>query len=301
MALLEQIIDGASGEASISSLLRQLRVLASRTGGATLDAWVSSELNGYGPDEPLPPYRGPFRLAAFGHFLGSFGAQMKDAQIPPSTFPEELRSVSFDQFLRNGIAEIEEMSKSPITVLGWPADFVQLYNEGLASGLIQPFLRRDFVCVQVKTPLPSHILIGILDAVRSRALDIALHLEREAPAAGQLSASTEERARAITIINNHITGPANVAIGSPGSTLTVTPPARGDTDALIAYLMASGFGPERLRPLEEAIEEDQVNGSANTGRWERVRGWFGSAITDVGTGTASSVLSTAATTFLGGL
>ncbi len=299
VTLLEDIITGACGETSISSLLRQLRVLASRTGGAPLDVWVSSELNGYGPDDAVPAYRGPFRLAALGHFLGRFGAEMRNVPIPPSTFPEGMRRSAFDVELRNPIAELEEMAKSPASTVGWPADMVQFYNSLVAQGVIQRFLRDDFVLAQVQQPLPAHMVVGVLDAVRTRALDVALELEREAPSAGEPAASAEVRERASTIINNYFNAPSNIAIQSPGSQLTVPPPAAGDVDGLIAFLSAAGLSPLQLRGLSDAVAEDGANGSASTGRWERVRAWFGAAMTDVGTGAAGSALAAAAAGFLG--
>lgn len=116
VTFLEDIVSGASGETANSSLLRQLRVLASRTGGAPLDLWVSAEFNGYGPDDAVPADRGPFRPAAFGHFVGSFGAQRlrRCAQKP--------------------IAEFKEMAKSTASTLGWPADMVQVYNPPQRAG-----------------------------------------------------------------------------------------------------------------------------------------------------------------------
>lgn len=301
VTLLEGIISGASGEASIPSLLRQLRVLASRTGGAPLDLWVSAELNGYGLDDALPAYRGPFRPIAFGHFLSNFGDQLKNMEIPPSTFPEEMRGLAFDIELRHPVAELEAMTRSEVSTMGWPAEKVHLYNHAVAVGVVQRCVRSDFVLTQVRTPMPAHQIVGVLDAVRTRALDLALQLEREAPSAGQPAASPEERQVAGTVINNFFNGPANVAIQSPHSHLEVTPPAPGDVASLIAFLSASGLKPEQLAALMGAVEEDAANGSDKTGRWERVRAWFAAAMTDVGTGAAGGALGTAAATFLGSL
>lgn len=109
------------------------------------------------------------------------------------------------------------------------------------------------------------------------------------------------RQGASTIITNYFNAPSNIANHSPGAQLTVQPPAVGDVNGLITYLSAVGLSPLQLAALREAIAEDNANGSASMGRWERVRAWFGPAMTDVGTGAVGSAVATAASAFLGGL
>lgn len=88
---LAAIIDGATGEAvSTVSLLRMLKVVASRLRTAPLEDWVDRELSGYGHEDDLPAYRGPFPATAMGVFVGPFQSRMTIA-IPPIAFPEGMR------------------------------------------------------------------------------------------------------------------------------------------------------------------------------------------------------------------
>ncbi|MBM4608340.1 hypothetical protein GS416_08660 [Rhodococcus hoagii] len=59
MSQLTKLIDAASGEESIATVVRKLYVLARRAGAADLEAWAVKELNGYEASDPLPTYRGP--------------------------------------------------------------------------------------------------------------------------------------------------------------------------------------------------------------------------------------------------
>ncbi len=83
MTKLADIIDSATGEAvSTPSLLRMLKVVASRLGTAPLEDWVDRELSGYGEKDDLPAYRGPFPATAMGIFVGPFQSRVTVA-IPP--------------------------------------------------------------------------------------------------------------------------------------------------------------------------------------------------------------------------
>lgn len=301
MSLLAQIIDGAAGSEPVASLLRKLQVVASRTGGDPLAEWVGHELSGYGAGTALPGYRGPFNIPALGHFMGLAGSELTGVPIPASTMKEELReSPLFQVSLPHPIAEIEAMSQDTL-VFGWDADMVRYYNAGLQNGTVAPVVQPTFMLAEVKLHVPGHVLVQLLDAVRTRVLELALALERVAPNAGQVDASAEDRSEAAEVINNYFLAPSNVAIGSPGASQNLVLPGRGDTDGLLEYMTGIGLDAAELASLRKAIAADEDSGSASSGRWERVRAWFTGAITDVGTGTAAGALASAATSFLGSL
>jgi hypothetical protein len=83
MTLLDDVIAGATGDTRIASLLRQVKILASRTGADPLEDWIAHELDGYPEDAELPSYQGPFLVPVLGHFIGPFQRQMRKST--PST------------------------------------------------------------------------------------------------------------------------------------------------------------------------------------------------------------------------
>ena len=113
MTLLDEVIQGASGTTPVAVLLRQVKVLSARTQTAELAAWVNHELNGYRADVDVPNYRGPFTILPLGHFVGPYGTEAKNVQIPPSTFPANLRDGSlFNVIFDQSIVQLEEWANS---------------------------------------------------------------------------------------------------------------------------------------------------------------------------------------------
>lgn len=217
MTLLTEIIDGASGESvGVPTLLRKLKILGARTDTARLGEWVGHELDGYPDVSELPSYRGPFPTPVLGHFMGTFGSEMRNIPIPPSTLPEEIREGPlFAVRIPNSVAQIEEIASKPDAQFAWPADAVRYYNAGLASGRIDRVLSEDMLLAQAFRSMPRQIFVGVLDAVRTRGLDLALELERVAPQADEPGASPEDSGHARQTLNtyNFFGSTSNVAIG----------------------------------------------------------------------------------------
>ena len=105
MSLLREIQDGATEDSvSLSSLLRKVKLLASRIGLKEIGEWAQRELSGYGGIDELPPYRGPLEAVVLGH-----GADMvreyRDISIPSIAFEEKYRDSSlFKLYFLNGVA-----------------------------------------------------------------------------------------------------------------------------------------------------------------------------------------------------
>jgi hypothetical protein len=302
VTLLDDIVAGATGDAPVASLLRQLKVLASRTGAGKLAEWVDRELDGYDGAEGFPTYRGPFAVAALGQFVGPFGRELKNFAIPPTTFPDEgMRAGSlFNYYAVQPIAEIERLAADGGARLAWSADVVRYYNWAIERGEVSRIVVDDMVLASVTQAIPPQTFIGIVDAVRTRVLDLALELERTVPDAGQRDAGPETNDRASRFINNYnFYGSANVAIESQHVTQTVQPPGPGDTEALIRYLGAAGVEPQSLVELRDALRLDEADDERDNtpDRWGRARAWFASASTKVTTNALGSALGAAATAF----
>lgn len=308
VTLLDEVIQGASGTTPVAVLLRQVKVLSARTQTAGLAAWVNHELNGYSDDVDVPHYRGPFTILPLGHFVGPFGSEARNVQIPPSTFPAELRDGSlFKVIYDQSIVQLEEWAKSEHTNFSWPADAVPMYHHLLRTGEVSSVMQPMMVLAEVHYTLPATTFLGIMDTVRNKVLDLALELEQVAPLAGQPDTPAEQQAPAAAVIHNHFHAASNVAIGSPGtSQVVVGIPVADDVDALLRYLGGAGLPPVQLHELADAIAADQAEDHRSDEqheqktRWSRTSAWLTRAATDTGTGALGGAIATAAAGFLGG-
>lgn len=156
MTLLDEVIEGASGNAPVAQLLRQVKVLASRIGTPTLEAWVDHELGGYADDVEIPSYRGPFGTRPLRHFVGPHGMEAKNVEIPPTTFPAKLRDgIQFKRVFDDPIASIEKMAATEFTTFGWPPDAVRMYHYMLQHGEVTQVVNDLLVLAEVRRPNSS--------------------------------------------------------------------------------------------------------------------------------------------------
>lgn len=300
MTLLTEIIDAASGDrVPARTLLCKLKVVAARTQTGKLAEWVAYELDGYPDGSTLPSYRGPFEAPVMAHFMGPFNSQIRNIAIPPSTFPEDLRDGPlFQLHLYHSIAEVEHMASEGTTQIVWPQDAVRYYNIGVASGRIQPTVNADMSLVQAIRPYARQVFVGVVDAVRTRTLDLALELERVAPQAGEPGAPSDSRDQAQQVVStyNFYGSTSNVAIGSSHVTQTVELPGVGDEAALLRYLAAAGTAPSDLVHLQAALAEDraEAGGSHPAQPGSRVRKWMTQVGTSITTGAVSGFVVDAA-------
>ncbi|MEV6240712.1 hypothetical protein [Lentzea sp. NPDC051838] len=286
MSLLQEIIDGASGDQMpVASLLRKVKVLAARIDTAKLDEWVENELSGYKEGNEIPAYRGPFRVEVLGHFAGPFGSGVQNAPIPPVCFPEKLRDsdlfyLSFSQ----PIVELESLSKSEKPLhASWDADSIAFTNLMIERGDVRAYPSMGLM--QAWRQISPQHLQGIVDTVRTRTLDLALAFEKISPRIGEQGGPVPEREPAQSIINNIYGGSNNLAIQSHDVTQSASVVGRGDESGLLAAVAATGVEKAEVEELRQALADDraQAGGSDPAEPGPKVRGWLGK----ISLGTAS--------------
>jgi hypothetical protein len=78
------------------------------------------------------------------------------------------------------------------------------------------------------------------------------------------------------------------------------PDYQADTDSLVTYLERAGVPEAAVNELRAAITDDtqESEGVNESGSWPRVRRWFLTASTDLGTNALGSALATASASFL---
>ena len=183
MSPLEELVQAASGDSvSVSTLLRKLKVVATRLGTTPLDEWVDHELMGYPCDTELPNYRATRTAQVQGTFTGSFGSVLRNALVPRGNFPpgwEELFMISFPQ----AMAEVElwAATDGPMR-FPWPADAISSANYLISEGELT--LYPDMYLQEAGRTLTPGMFVKIVDSVRTRILDLALSIQVVEPLAG---------------------------------------------------------------------------------------------------------------------
>ncbi len=263
----------------LSDLLRKCQVLAARLRHQPFKEWVSHELNGYPDETPLPRYRGPFQGEVKADLLGFMGASAKNVGVPLTNIPEEIReefrSLNFYQGVGMLESLIADANRTGETALK------SMYSSELAA-MTPVWQNYQAIAMWVEVPVAS--VAGILDQVRSRALEFVLEIETENPEAGTTATSEPPvpLARADTIFNTTIYG-GNVAVGT-NATVNVMP---GDLGSLLAYLEAQGVAADDRAELEAALAEDQNK------LGPRVKAWLGGVVAKTasfGSGTAQNAV-----------
>ncbi|MEV4620217.1 hypothetical protein AB0J74_16110 [Asanoa sp. NPDC049573] len=302
MTLLAEVIDGAAGPADVSTLLRKLKVVASRTRSTKLADWVAKELEGYKNEDILPEYRGPVETIVLGHFVGMGNRQAQNVPIPPSTFPSDMRESSlFMLRIFHPVAQIADMAERDSVEFAWPADAMRYYNYGTATGIIHRVLQDDMALMTAHRPIMRQVWVGVLDAVRNRILDLALELERVAPEAGQGDATASAREKAAAVANTfNFYGTSNVAVGSTDFEQSVNV-ERGDERSLFEALRALGVMDSAISELRAALAADRSEAGTAPQRepGSRVRGWLAQASTQFGSGAAANLVAEAVKAFFG--
>jgi hypothetical protein len=96
--------DEVNPEVDVAIVLRKCKILAARLGSSTFEQWVDSELGGYPPDAPLPPYRVGPPLALKGKFMNA-AWEASGISVPLTVLPDHLREdLATPMQFREGVA-----------------------------------------------------------------------------------------------------------------------------------------------------------------------------------------------------
>jgi len=279
MSLLREIQEAAiDDKVSAATMLRKAKVLAMRLDDEKLNRWVSHELDGYQPNEPIPYYR-----AIIGEATGVFATTETPRRpsckrthklIAPSDLPEPHRQFAHHARLAEPIAVCEAMigeDRSGNIDFAWPPDLVRQLQDDIFPGL-------RLLAARIEVSKPR--MIGIVDAVRNLLLEFVVQLEKEHPKAGQFGEPpVTVPETALTQLLNVTAGPGSIInIAGRDAAQTVVQEIRvGDVESLRAFLASQGIEPADLTELETAIKEDDEPQSAER-FGAKVSGWISKMI-----------------------
>jgi len=305
MSLLDDIVETAgNGARPLADVLRKCTVLAVRLDNPPFRRWVALELEGYGVDDDLPPYRStvPTELKAN---LANLAYRVTNALISPLALPADLREDLTSIDCRQSVAEMEGLVRD-----------AHKGGHGSLRVNVDPSLWQ-FVPVADTyniTDLWQEIqlskLTAVLDAVRNRALAFALEIERLDPAAGEPNSTraTLPVESVTQIFHTVITGGVvTLAAGAAHVTqvleVTVNP---HDLPSLLARLRQLGIGEADVEDLQVMLPAYETSEPDIAAPGPQVSGWIwraavklGSVGGGVGTSAAAGVLATAVARYLG--
>lgn len=268
MTLLDEIIEASTDSSvSVADLLRKVQVVAHRLGATDLVAWAKQELTGYEASSKVPTYR-----EMQTNVVGTFTGPMQSIQRLQLTVVLPTLEEWWVVEARQPIVELQALADSEgdnDPVREWPAYTVKQYAD---SGIFGLQFHHLFSANNV---ISRQSLKGVLDVIRSKALEFALELQSADPEAGSVGGPTltsePALAGAVYNVTNNIYGDGvNIATGS--NIKQKSNVSKGDADAFRREALSLGL-PEQA--VEEFIsfvaEEESVDRPKVQAFLERVR------------------------------
>ena len=294
MTILDDIID-ASTDSSVATadLLRKVQVVAHRLGAKKVVAWVKSELAGYEDDAELPSYR-IMRTSVMGVFTGPMQSVIRQQLTVRARDMEAMWTVEFRVPLTE-LQALSELDGDPQRE--WPSMMVKAYEE---SGVFGIYLHNLF---SAHNTITRQSLRGLIDIVRSKAMEFALELQTDYPEAGTPGGPTvaSEPGLSSTVfhVTNNIYGDGtNIATGSDIKQRSRV--QKGDVDALRREAEFSGLTAEDAAEFVAAVtSEKSLEGTQTKGFLDRVRSGAITLSGSIASDVAASGLIEIASSFLG--
>ncbi|MEV7610846.1 hypothetical protein AB0N61_15280 [Microbacterium sp. NPDC089320] len=251
MTVLDNIIDASTNSSvPVTDLLRMVKIAAHRVGASDIRTWVAHELNGYADDAPLPPYR-----VLHTNVQGTFAGPMQSFRHVTLTIRPNSLDPWWDVEMKQPLMELQALSESENDASReWSAAAVREYHDSEMFRFEYEIL---YTACNLITP---QSLRGVLDVIRSKALDFALELQSAAPDAGSFGgptvASEPQLAGVVFHVTNNIFGDgANVGTGTgirQRSSIN-----KGDDESLRREVEALGLSSDHAQQFVAAVSEEK--------------------------------------------
>lgn len=294
MTILDDIIDASTNSSvPVTDLLRMVQIAAHRVGASEIRAWATQELSGYGDDAVLPPYR-----VLHTNVLGTFAGPMQSFRHLMLTIRPSSLDPWWDVGMKQPLMELQALSESENDASReWSAAAVREYHD---SGVFRIEYEILYTARNLITP---HSLRGVLDVIRSKALNFALELQSAAPDAGSVGGPTvtsePQLAGAVFHVTNNIFGDgANVGTGPGIRQRSIV--NKGDSESLRREVEALGLSSDDAEQFVAAVSEEKSVDKPKVKRFmEKVRTGSIAVAGGVATEAAAGSLIELAKAFLG--
>ena len=193
--------EAIDSKASVSSLLRKVKLAAAKLKLETLASWVDLELNGY-PTREVPAYRKFSGSLRYWNEYQGWQPLGGDAGII-----RMLSEVTFGE----SVASIEALvaGKSSSLLSQFPPAILEILSKGMGINV-----------AQAGAEVATAKAVGILDAVRTAVLDWAIEMERAGVHGEGLSFSSTEQQKAQSASNVFNIGSIGTFTGNLGVGIT---------------------------------------------------------------------------------
>ncbi|UWZ83478.1 AbiTii domain-containing protein [Occallatibacter riparius] len=268
--LIDEIIDLAADDSkSITTLLRKCIILGRRLKSDQLVSWAMQELNAYTSEDALPPYR-VIAAGANGYFSGPFGSSVNNYPIAAVLLSEQHQHFATEVRLMEPIASYEELlrQKGNEFKIDWPADLDLMYQRRIR-------LTNGCCLTHGWQTISRGALAGVVDAIRNRALHMALDIKASLKSASDFEEPSPKKAEFLdrTVTTNIFGGMNVIASGRASVNSTISNSQNsidvGNRDQLWDALRNSGVPQHGLDDLESAMQKDEGGFGSHVKRWTK--------------------------------
>lgn len=169
MARSKIIKEFVSEKISLEIALKRLIVLLDSLENEGLIKWAKSELVGYKEQSEIPSYRivkgifmGCFTIPGYGHIN-----RYKNHPLPTVAFKEEGKKEYSTMNIDNSIGTLASATDNGL-IVNYPPELYPLFEQGTNINVESAYLKCD-----------GSQIIGILDNIKTKVLEILLKLEKE--------------------------------------------------------------------------------------------------------------------------
>lgn len=273
--LSELKADLTNQTASLPNTLRKAKVVAQQLGLAEMRDWIRWELEGYPSTVSLPEYR-RFKPTNIGTFSGPFQSMARNVVLPTYSLPDSIRDFAENADMHAGVGELEAMlvTDSDSLARRWPQEAVMLARDSVE-------MTGGMVLVDAHSPIPKHVIAGVVDNIKNKLLDFVLDLESSE---GIVTSDDEElrtnTARGLFQIN--IYGGTNTVAAGDNFTQETQTVSAGDVESVLNLLKQSGLPNDEAIVLKKALKAEPEAAPGKLG--PKVSKWLSQAVTKAASG-----------------